>query len=453
MPSHPSRTAARPDAHHPNDLPAGTARPPDHAAPLSRRALLTTVAAGGAALAMPGIIGRATAQAGDAIRLGAPFHRTGVGASYGRWYERTAAAAVKVINEEGGINGRPVEMIVEDDGTDPRRGVEVMEKFAAEHRVDAVFGHLFSHVVAATAPRAGELKMPYFLCSETHALAAGAFNRYCFQPSMSDVKSQVRSMAPWIADTLGRKITLIYPDYAFGYDHRDNMTAAIEAQGGEVVASIAIPPAETSFTRYMPRIPFSTEVIYHVMVGPAVLTFVRELGEFLGANRPEIFGFIDSLEAVKLDIPQLAFLDGTYLWEGHPRHAQNDQSAFDVFYRDRVGVDAMGASLSDPQDVSTYAHMFSVWETLFAMKQAMEAADYRGPGQKTEFLEAMEAIGGFDASNRFPQGSKIFNGRTHQAFADQMISQVRDGRLEQVHKVAAADTVYEDETDYTKMSF
>ncbi len=64
--------------------------------------------------------------------------------------------------------------------------------------------------------------------------------------------------------------------------------------------------------RSLPRIPFDTEVIYPVMIGPAVLTFVKELGEHLSTNRPAIFGFIDSIEAVQLDQPQLAYLDNTY---------------------------------------------------------------------------------------------------------------------------------------------
>ncbi|MFC3058965.1 ABC transporter substrate-binding protein [Paenirhodobacter populi] len=420
---------------------------------LPRRGFLNGLLAGGALLAAPGIVGRAQAQAGDAIRLGAPFHRTGIGASYGRWYERTATAALKIINEQGGINGLPVQMIVEDDGTDPKRGVEVMEKFAAEHKVDAVFGHLFSHVVAATAPRAGELKMPYFLCSETHALAAGKFNRYCFQPSITDVKSQINSMGGWITSNLGKKVTLIYPDYAFGYDHRDNMTAAVEAQGGKIVASIAIPPSETSFTRYLPRIPFDTEVIYHVMVGPAVLTFVKELGEHLGTKRPEIFGFIDSLEGVQMDIPQLSFLEGTYFWEAMPRYAQPDQTEFDKFYRNAVGVDATGASATDPKDISTYSHMFSAWETLFAIKKAMEISGYKGPAQKIDMLEAMEGITGFEASNEFPQGDKVFNGKTHQAFAHQNVSKFGGGKLEVVHTTTIEESFYPDETDYTQMSF
>ena len=46
---------------------------------------------------------------------------------------------------------------MEDDGTDPKRGAEVVEKFASQHKVDVTFGTLFSHVVMGSAPRAGEL--------------------------------------------------------------------------------------------------------------------------------------------------------------------------------------------------------------------------------------------------------------------------------------------------------
>ncbi len=53
---------------------------------------------------------------------------------------------------------------------------------------------------------------------------------------------------------------MVFPDYAFGHDHRDFFTAAMAEQGGEVIAQIAIPPTETSFTRYLPRIPRDTEV-------------------------------------------------------------------------------------------------------------------------------------------------------------------------------------------------
>ena len=48
---------------------------------------------------------------------------------------------------------------------------------------------------------------------------------------------------------------MIFPDYAFGHNHRDFFSEAIKAQGGEISALIPIPPTESSFTRYFPQIP------------------------------------------------------------------------------------------------------------------------------------------------------------------------------------------------------
>ncbi len=420
----------------------------------TRRGAIRTLAAGGAAAASLPLWARYThAQTAAPIRVGFQVHRTGIGAAYGRWYDRTTTAAAALINEAGGIAGRPLEIIAEDDGTDPARGAEVVSKFATQHDCDVAFGTLFSHVVVGSAPTAAEQKLPYFVVSEGHHVASGALNRWTLQPGITDVKSQVISMAPFVMQNLGKKVTLVYPDYAFGHDHRDFFTAAVEANGGEIVGSIAIPPTETSFTRYFPRIPRETEVLYHVMVGPAVLTFVKELGEFFGPSAPKLFGFIDSLEAVDLASPGLEFLEGSYFWEGNPRYAQADQSEHDAFFREKVGVDANGASVSDPGDVSTYAHMFGCWETLHVIKAAVEAAGYASRADAQKLVEAVEAMTDMPLSRAHPQGAKLFNGKTHQVFGHQYISRVAGGKLEVVHTTSIEDGLYPDETDYTAKEF
>ncbi len=420
----------------------------------TRRKILTGMAAVGAASTLPDVTRFAHAGSHSApIKIGFQVHRTGIGAAYGRWYERTTMAATKVINDAGGINGRPVEIVAEDDGTDPKRGAEVLEKFANQHGCDIAYGTLFSHVVIGSAPRAAELKMPYFVVSEGHHVASGMLNRYTLQPGITDVKSQVQAMAPFVASNLGKKVTMIFPDFAFGHNHRDFFGAAIEAQGGEVVAKLAIPPTETSFTKYFPQIPRETEVIYHVMVGPSVLTFVKEMGEFFGPSAPQIFGFIDSLEAVDLATPGLEFLEGTHFWEGMPRYAQANQTDYDKFYRAQVGVDNNGASVDDPKDISTYAHMFACWETLYVIKQGMEAAGYKGPEDRTKLIEAVEAITDMPESNEHPQGAKLFNGKTHQVFGPQYISKVEGGKLVVQHTTSLEDGFYPDEVDYTTQSF
>lgn len=422
---------------------------------VSRRTALKGLGTAGVATAAaqlaPGFVRYVEAQTSEPLKLGFQVHRTGIGAAYGRWYERTTRAAVAEINAKGGIAGRKVEIVAEDDGTDPKRGAEVVEKLATQHRVDIAFGTLFSHVVMGAAPRAGELKLPYYVVSEGYHVSSGVLNRYTFQPGITDVRSQVSSMAPWVADKLGKKVTMIFPDYAFGHDHRDYFSAAIKAQGGEVVQLIPIPPTETSYTKYFPRIPSTTEVLYHVMVGPGVLTFVKELGEHFGSKRPQIFGFIDSLEAVALSSPGLEFLEGTYFWEGFPRYAQVNQTPYDKFYREKVGVNAEGASVTDPKDVSTYAHMFGCWETLYIIKQAIEASGYKSPADKAKLIEATEAITAIPENNEHPQGDKIFDGQKHQVFGHQNISVVEKGKLKVVHRTSIKDGQYENSTDYTKM--
>ncbi len=362
---------------------------------------------------LPTLAPRAAAQAstpsGKTLRIGFQVHRTGIGAVYGAWYEKTANAAVQYMNETGGIAGRPVELVAEDD-------------------------------------------IPYLVVSEGYHVPSGKMNRYVFQPGITDVHAQVTALVPWIVKNLGKKITMVFPDYAFGYDHRDFGGTTIAKVGGKVAALVPIPPTETSFTKYFPQIPRDTDVVYHVMVGPGVLTFVLQMGEYFGARKPKLFGFIDSLEGVDMASPGLDFLEGSHIWEALPRYADGYPTRYETFYRARVGVNASGASQQDPKNVSTYSHMFGVWETLFVIKDVVEQSGYEKPGPEDyrAFIETLERFEWFNEGNRHPQGAKKFVGRLHQAFGQQFISQVQNRRLKVVDRTRIEDGMYKPEGDYTK---
>ncbi len=422
----------------------------------SRRKLIKGLgAAAGASAAlglMPGSMRYIQAQSSAPIKIGFQAHRTGIGASYGRWYERTSNAAVKAINDAGGINGRPVELVIEDDATDPKRGAEVVEKFATEHKVDVAFGTLFSHVVIGSAPAAGEQKLPYFVVSEGHHVASGTLNRYVFQPGITDVKSQVISMAPWIAGNLGKKVTMIFPDFAFGHDHRDYFSEAIAKQGGSIAGLIAIPPTETSFTQYFAQIPAETEVHLsrdgragraHLRQGdgrafrlhPAADVRLHRLPRGRrfrqpGPGVPRGHLFLGSLSALCPGQPER-------IRQGLPRRCRRQRS---------------GRRTEDPKDVSTYSHMFGCWETLYVIKAAIEKAGYQDAGQKQALIEAIEAMTDIAEGDEHPQGDKTFNGAIHQAFGHQNISKVEGQKLVVAHRTSIEDGLYEPEADYTKMA-
>ncbi|MEL6235068.1 MAG: ABC transporter substrate-binding protein [Pseudomonadota bacterium] len=419
----------------------------------SRRHVIAGLGAGAALSTAAASVPFVQAQTARPIRIGFQKHATGTGAVYGRWYERAAGAALRLINEAGGINGRRVEIVVEDDGTDPMRGAALVEKFATLHGCDVVFGTQFPDVVLASAPQAARLKIPYFAVSEGHHVAAGAVNRWTLQPGITDLKAQVTAIAPFVSDRLGKTATIVFPDDTIGQAHRAFFVAAMAELGGEVIEEIAIPPTETSFAAHIQRIPPGTDVLYHVMLGPSVRRFVQELGAFFDGQGPALFGFIDSLEAIDIASPGLEFLDGSYFWEGYPRHTQLGQSEHDRFYRAAVGVDERGASLLDARDVSTYAQMYGCWETLYVIKAGMEAASYQGPADRQNLIEAIEALTDMAESREHPQGPKRFNGKTHQVFGIHHISQVRGGRLDRVHTASIEDGSYPDEVDYTALSF
>jgi branched-chain amino acid transport system substrate-binding protein len=77
------------------------------------------------------------------IGVAGPF--TGALAAYGDQMRSGVEEAVKAINAEGGIGGQQVEIVLGDDQADPRQGISVANKFAAEG-VKFVVGHINSGV-------------------------------------------------------------------------------------------------------------------------------------------------------------------------------------------------------------------------------------------------------------------------------------------------------------------
>ena len=390
----------------------------------------------------------------DAIKLGMGVHRSGIGVTYGNWFERTANAAINYINEKGGIAGRRVVLLAADDKTDPTTGAALMTKFVREGNVDMMFGTLFSNVVSKCAERATELKLPYFPCGETDIMH-GNFSRYVFQPGVSSVRSQVKAVAPFLVKNIGKKVTVIYPDYAFGYEHRFILSDILKPLGGRVIGEIAIPPTATDFTNYFKNIPKDTDVIYHVMVGKNVLKFTKQLGKFYGGKGPQLFGFIDSLESVDIASPGLEFLDASFFWEAYPRYSGKLSTLADRDYRRYVGIDANGADTSNSKKVAPVSHMFAIWETLFVIKQAIEKSGYQKPdsSDKKKLIEAIEAMTDFPVGIEHPQGDKIFVGKYHQVFSTQYISQVQSKKLNPIHVTPITDSLYDAKIDFTKMRF
>ncbi len=80
------------------------------------------------------------------IRLGAIISETGVAASFGEMSRKGIKLAVSEINAKGGVNGRTVEVVFEDDGTDPTKALSAYQKLVSVDNVSAIIGSNFDFV-------------------------------------------------------------------------------------------------------------------------------------------------------------------------------------------------------------------------------------------------------------------------------------------------------------------
>ena len=121
---------------------------------LPRRRILTTGMALGAGLAFSPLV---RAQAGP-IKLGTLTPLTGSGGPYGPAMVTTVKAVIDEVNAAGGVLGRQLVLVSEDDQTSPEAGVRAARKLIDVDKVSAIMGTWASSVTTAVAPLCWESK-------------------------------------------------------------------------------------------------------------------------------------------------------------------------------------------------------------------------------------------------------------------------------------------------------
>src|SRR5688500_19340804 len=105
-----------------------------------RRTLLRGVAAAGTMPLAGSRLARGVAAQGEPIRVGAIIPFTGLETHNGLSMQYGLEIGTAEINEAGGLAGRPVEVIMEDDGSDGARGVRAAAKLGGQDDVECLNG-------------------------------------------------------------------------------------------------------------------------------------------------------------------------------------------------------------------------------------------------------------------------------------------------------------------------
>lgn len=94
----------------------------------------------------------ATETSGDTIRIGGITAVTGDKAEMGESFWRSWELAIEKVNENGGVLGKQVELVLEDSKADPKEAVELTKKMGDDESIAAVLGPMTSSEAIACAP-------------------------------------------------------------------------------------------------------------------------------------------------------------------------------------------------------------------------------------------------------------------------------------------------------------
>jgi urea transport system substrate-binding protein len=206
----------------------------------------------------------AVAQDEDPVKIGGLFHLTGVGQIWGPLQQQPAVLAVEEINEAGGVLGRPLELVSEDDQTDPDVSVQRGTKLAQEDEVEALFGLVYSSTRSAVAANvAARHKVPYFYPTYSEG---GVCGRYFINLGALP-NQQLDFFIPYLMDRYGPNFYFVGQDYVWPRDSIEYSTQLIEAAGGSVVGTEFVPFGTTDWGPIMGRIREAAPDVYFPFIG------------------------------------------------------------------------------------------------------------------------------------------------------------------------------------------
>ncbi len=218
---------------------------------------------------------------GDAFRIGVMESLTGPGETYGTVANQAKQMAVEEINAAGGIDGRMLELVVEDSKCNAQDSITAYNKLTDVEGLKIILGTSCSGAMLGAAPRAEEEGVVLFSGLATNPDIAEAGD-YIFRTSMSDAQLGVDTGNLLWADGIRTLATINETtDYAEGV--RRESVAQFKKRGGKVVAEERYPIDTTDFRSQLTKLINENPDALHVaaqaeFAGGTIVKQARELG-------------------------------------------------------------------------------------------------------------------------------------------------------------------------------
>lgn len=337
--------------------------------------------AGAAALAGSAAFPRLALAQGAPIKIGTLTPLTGAGGPYGPVMVKAVKAVIDEVNAAGGVLGRKVELISEDDQTNPEAGVRAARKLIDVDKVSAILGTWASSVTTAVAPLCWESKT--FLCTVSGADSITALPHQGYLIRTQPITAlQGKKFGEFIIAQGAKRVFIVSPQTPFAKSQIDNISLAMKAGGGEASSLIYDDKKPAYRTEIDEVLRFKPDAVVFGGYTPDTAVMLKDLyrADFKGLK--VAFGYSVNQKLVE-SVPA-EVVDKTYTISPSPAEGSK---AYDKL------VKLIGVASPDPYTTQIYDHI-----NLVLMAIAL-AGDSSGAAIKDAIRKASQAPGGAKIDN------------------------------------------------------
>lgn len=347
----------------------------DHTA--TRRSLL----AGAAALAGSAAFPRLTLAQGAPIKIGTLTPLTGAGGPYGPVMVKAVKAVIDEVNAAGGVLGRKVELISEDDQTSPEAGVRAARKLIDVDKVSAILGTWASSVTTAVAPLCWESKTFLATVSGADSITALPHQGYLVR-TQPTTTLQGKKFGEFAIAQGAKRVFFVSPQTPFAKSQFDNITAAVKAAGGDTASLIYDDKKPAYRTEIDEVLRFKPDAVVFGGYTPDTSVMLKDLyrADFKGTKIA--FGYSVNQKLVE-SVPA-EVVEKTYMISPSPAEGSK---AYETL------VKLIGVTSPDPYTTQIYDHI-----NLVLMAIAI-AGDASGTAIKDNIRKVSQAEGGARIDN------------------------------------------------------
>ncbi len=217
------------------------------------------------------------AWAADPIKVGIATDLTGPISWGGIPNSQVAKMVIEEMNAAGGLNGRPLQMILKDTATNEQLAVTRVRELVQKDKVDVVFGGITSSMRNAIKDTIVNRGKTLYIYPQLYEGLECTKYLYCTGPTPAQ---QCDTFIPWLIKNGGKKFYLPSADYVWPHTLNAYARKVIEKAGGEVVGEEYFPVDHNEYSATVNKIMSSgVNVVFNTTIPPGVAAFFKQLYE------------------------------------------------------------------------------------------------------------------------------------------------------------------------------